>query len=140
MNPMKLEQFNTMNDLLDSKQYATLMQHLDEMNPVDAAEYLTSLPPQRIPMVFRMLKKDTAAEIFAELDADLQNIIVSHLSDREMGAILEELATDDAVDMLEEMPASVVKKILKNATPETRAELNRYLAYSDNRNLRYNYR
>ncbi len=132
MNPMKLEQFNTMNDLLDSKQYATLMQHLDEMNPVDAAEYLTSLPPQRIPIVFRMLKKDTAAEIFAELESDLQNTIVTSLSDREMGEILEELATDDAVDMLEEMPASVVKKILRNATPETRAELNRFLAYPEN--------
>ena len=132
MNQIKLEQFQTLTDLLESKQYSTLMQHLDEMNPIDAAEYLTSLPGERIPLVFRMLKKDTAAEIFAELDADLQNIIVSHLSDREMGAILEELATDDAVDMLEEMPASVVKKILKNATPETRAELNRYLAYPEN--------
>lgn len=132
MNPMKLEQFNTMNDLLDSKQYATMMQHLDEMNPIDAAEYLTTLPLERIPLVFRMLKKDTAAEIFAELESDLQNALVTHLSDREMGEILEELATDDAVDMLEEMPASVVKKILRNATPETRAELNRFLAYPEN--------
>ena len=85
MNPMKLEQFNTMNDLLDSKQYATMMQHLDEMNPIDAAEYLTTLPLERIPLVFRMLKKDTAAEIFAELESDLQNALVTHLSDREMG-------------------------------------------------------
>ena len=132
MNPMKLEQFNTMNDLLDSKQYATMMQHLDEMNPIDAAEYLTTLPLERLPLVFRLLKKDTAAEIFAELESDLQNALVTHLSDREMGEILEELATDDAVDMLEEMPASVVKKILRNATPETRAELNRFLAYPEN--------
>ncbi len=132
MNQIKLREFETLNELLESRRYSTLMQHLDEINPIDAAEYLTSLPSERIPMVFRILKKDTAAEIFAELEPDLQNIIVSHLSDREMGEILEELATDDAVDMLEEMPASVVKKILRNATPETRAELNRFLAYPDN--------
>ena len=132
MNQIKLEQFETLNELLGTKQYSTLMRTLDEMNPIDAAEYLTALPSERVPLVFRMLKKDTAAEIFAELESDLQNAIVTHLSDREMGEILEELAVDDAVDMLEEMPASVVKKILRNATPETRAELNRFLAYPEN--------
>ena len=132
MNQIKLEQFETLNELLGTKQYSTLMRTLDEMNPIDAAEYLTALPSERVPLVFRMLKKDTAAEIFAELEADLQNAIVTQLSDREMGEILEELAVDDAVDMLEEMPASVVKKILRNATPETRAELNRFLAYPEN--------
>ena len=132
MNENKLQEFNTLTELLNHRSYASLIQHLDEMNPMDAAEYLTTLSDEQIPFVFRILKKDTAAEIFAELDPELQNLIVVQLSDREMREIIEELYTDDAVDMLEEMPASVVKKILRNASAETRAELNRFLSYPEN--------
>lgn len=131
MNEMKRNEFNTLQKLLDDRQYSSLMRRLDEISPIDAAEFLTELPIDRLPFVFRLLKKDTAAEIFAELDPDLQEHIVSALSDKEMTEILEELAVDDAVDMLEEMPASVVKRILQNADPTTRAELNRFLAYPD---------
>ena len=132
MNETKLQEFQTLTELLDNRRYSSMMRLLDEMNPIDAAEYLTTLPVDRVPFVFRILKKDTAAEIFAELDSDLQNIIINHLSDREMRDIIEELATDDAVDLLEEMPANAVKKILQNATPQTRAELNRFLSYPEN--------
>lgn len=132
MNEIKLQTFQTLTELLNTRRYSSLIQRLDEINPIDAAEYLTTLPIEQIPMVFRILKKDTAAEIFAELDTDLQNIIVNHLSDKEMGEIIEELATDDAVDLLEEMPANVVKKILRNTPPQTRAELNRFLSYPEN--------
>lgn len=132
MNEIKLQTFQTLTELLNTRRYSSLIQRLAEINPIDAAEYLTTLPIEQIPMVFRILKKDTAAEIFAELDTDLQNIIVNHLSDKEMGEIIEELATDDAVDLLEEMPANVVKKILRNTPPQTRAELNRFLSYPEN--------
>ncbi len=131
MNDIKLQAFQTLTELLNARRYSSLIQQLDEINPIDAAEYLTTIPSERVPFVFRLLKKDTAAEIFAELEYDLQNVIVNHLSDREMGEIIEELATDDAVDLLEEMPAGVVKKILRNATPETRKELNRFLSYPE---------
>ena len=132
MNENKLQEFNTLTELLNQRRYASLIQQLDEMNPVDAAEYLTGLSAEQLPFVFRILKKDNAAEIFAELDPELQNQIVCQLSDREMREIIEELSTDDAVDMLEEMPANVVKKILRNASAETRAELNRFLSYPEN--------
>ena len=132
MNQQNESLFQELNQLLEKRKYATLMRTLDEIHPMDAAEYLTSLAEEQIPFVFRILKKDTAADIFAELDTDLQNTVIQQLSDQEMHAIIEELATDDAVDLLEEMPAGVVKRILHNATPETRAILNRFLSYPEN--------
>lgn len=131
MTGNKITEFQALKEMLDNRQYSSFMRRIDEMNPVDAAEFLTELPDERLPFAFRLLKKDTAAEIFAELDSDLQSRIVEALSDRETGNILDELATDDAVDMLEEMPAGVVKRLLRVASPETRAELNRFLAYPE---------
>lgn len=124
-------EFDELHEMLENRQYSSFMRRLDDMNRVDAADFLTSLPIRQLTVVFRMLKKDAAAEIFAELDPDIQAKIVETLSDREIGEILEELYTDDAVDMLEEMPAGVVKRVLKNATKETRAEINRFLSYPD---------
>ena len=131
MTENKNAEFQMLTDLLKNRQYSSFMRQIDEMNPVDAAEFLTGLPEDRLAFVFRLLKKDTAAEVFAELDTDLQSRIVDALSDRETGNILDELATDDAVDLLEEMPANVVKRLLRVASPETRAELNRFLAYPE---------
>ena len=131
MNENKIEEAETLMKMLDDRQYSSFMRRIDEMNRVDAAEFLMGLPEKKLPVVFRLLKKDTAAEIFAELDPDIQSRIVNVLSDREMGEIIEELYVDDAVDMLEEMPAGVVKRILKNATKETRAEINRFLSYPE---------
>lgn len=131
MTENRITEFQALKEMLDNRQYSSFMRRIDEMNPVDAAEFLTELPDERLPFAFRLLKKDTAAEIFAELDSDLQSRIVEALSDRETGNILDELATDDAVDMLEEMPAGVVKRLLRVASPETRAELNRFLAYPE---------
>lgn len=125
------EKFEKLAELFRSRQYSSFMREIDEMNRVDAAEFLTLLEPKQQTVVFRMLKKDAAAEIFAELEPDIQENIVVTLSDREIGEIFEELYTDDAVDMLEEMPSNVVKRVLKNATKETRAEINRYLAYPE---------
>ena len=118
-------------DLLNSRKFSELMRRIDEYNPMDAADFLQELPSEQIPLVFRLLKKDTAAEIFAELDADLQKLIIDRMTDREISAMLDELYTDDAVDMLEEMPANVVKRIMATATPQTRNEINRFLSYPE---------
>jgi len=118
-------------ELLDERKYTAFMHEIDEINPIDAAEFFEFLPKERIPIVFRLLKKDTASEIFAELDSDLQEQIIKAMSDREVSSMLEELYTDDVIDMLEEMPAGVVKRIMKAATPEIREEINRFLAYPE---------
>ena len=119
-------------DLLDRRQYSELMRRFDEMLPIDAAEFLSGLPSHRFPVVFRLLKKDTAAAIFAELDADRQESLISGMTDAEIARMLDELFVDDAVDMLEEMPAGMVTRIMRAATPDTRAEINRFLAYPVN--------
>ena len=123
--------FEALIDMLDTKRYADFMHELEELNPVDAADFFTELPPTRIPAVFRLLKKDTAADVFAELDADVQERIISALTDREISVIIEELALDDAVDIVSELPANIVQRIMRNATPETRAGINRFLAYPE---------
>ncbi len=123
--------FDALLALLDNRQYTAFMHEIDEWNPMDAAEFFATLPPERLPLVFRLLKKDIASEIFAELDTDLQEQIIRKMSDREVSMMLEELYTDDVVDMLEEMPASIVKRVMKTATPETRDEINRFLSYPE---------
>ena len=118
-------------ELLDGKRYSEFMRRVDEINPVDVAEFFNELPSERQPSVFRLLEKDIAAEIFAELDGDVQETLIVAMSDREVRVMLDELFVDDAVDMLAEMPSNVVKRILKNVTPETRAQINRFLSYPE---------
>ncbi|NLW74241.1 MAG: magnesium transporter [Clostridiales bacterium] len=126
-----MENFENLRQLLDEKKYTSLMHELDKLYPADAAEFLSRLPLSQQPAVFRMLKKDTAAEIFAELDNDDKERIIAALTDSELNQITEELFTDDVVDMLEELPANVVKRVLQNVSPETRATINRFLAYPE---------
>ena len=123
--------FEELQELLLQKKYAEFIKEIDQYNPVDSADLLSQFPEDQVSRVFRLFKKDIAAEVFAELDSDLQELIIAHMTDREIAEMLEELYTDDAVDMLEEMPANVVKRIMKNATPETREEINRFLAYPE---------
>lgn len=129
MSETNVLEFEKLQELLLQKKYAEFIQEIDKCNPVDAADLLSQFPEDQVSRVFRLFKKDIAAEVFAELEPDVQELIIVHMTDREIGEMLEELYTDDAVDMLEEMPASVVKRIMKNATPETREEINRFLAY-----------
>lgn len=131
MSETNVLEFEALQELLLQKKYAEFIQEIDKCNPVDSADLLSQFPEDQVSRVFRLFKKDIAAEVFAELDSDLQELIIQHMTDREIGEMLEELYTDDAVDMLEEMPASVVKRIMKNATPETRDEINRFLAYPE---------
>ena len=131
MSETTVLEFEALQELLLQKKYAEFIQEIDKCNPVDAADLLSQFPEDQVSRVFRLFKKDVAAEVFAELEPDLQELIILHMTDREIGEMLEELYTDDAVDMLEEMPASVVKRVMKNATPETREEINRFLAYPE---------
>ena len=124
-------QFESLTEMLDAKKYAEFARTLGELNPVDAADFFLELSPKRIPGVFKLLKKDISAEVFAELDSDVQQKIISAMTDREISFIIEELAVDDAVDMLDELPANVVARIMRNASVETRTEINRFLAYPD---------
>ncbi len=128
---MENEKFENLNELLEKKNYAAFMRAADEMNPVDAADFLASLPESKQLAVFRMFKKDVAADIFAELDPEIQEKIISTATDTEISGMIEDLYIDDAVDMLEELPANMVKKILQVAKPETRSVINKFLSYPE---------
>lgn len=126
---------NDMTKLLDmavNKQYLKLKSELVDMNEYDIAEILSEMPPEKALVVFRLLPKDLSSDVFACLDIDEQQHIINSIEDKELNSIIEDLAIDDAVDMVEELPASMVKRILKNATPETRKQINQFLQYPDN--------
>ena len=118
-----------LSELLSEKKYIDFKNAIDEINAIDAADFLTYVDPAILPKVFRLLKKDTAAEIFPELDSSLQENIISSITDTEISKLIEELFIDDTVNMLEELPASVVDRILRVAKPQTRAEINKFLNY-----------
>ncbi len=123
--------FEELIEMLDQKHYADFRSEMEEINPVDAADFFNELPLPRIPAVFKLLKKDTAADVFAELESDVQERIISAMTDREISVILEDLALDDAVDLVEELPANMVHRIMRSATRETRADINRFLSYPE---------
>ena len=104
---------------------------LEEMNAVDVAELFESLEEAEAVMVFRLLPKREAAEVFSYMSADVQKNIVQGITDRELSVIIDDLFIDDAVDFIEEMPASVVKRVLANADRETRTLINRFLQYEE---------
>ena len=123
--------FDELNALLEDRQFSKFSQELSEMNPVDVADFFSELDNKRIPAVFKLLGKDVAAEVFAELDTDMQKYIIEAMTDREITRIIEELAIDDAAETISELPANIVTRIMKNVTSETRKEINRYLSYPE---------
>ena len=118
--------------LLERRDMKQLQRRMEEMNEFDVAEFLTEIEVNRMPMVFRLLSKETAADVFANFEAPEQERIIDSITDSELAGIIEELYVDDAVDMLEEMPANVVKRIMRAADPGTRRLINQYLRYPDN--------
>lgn len=118
-------------ELLQGKQYTRLRQYLAEFNEADIAARMEELPQEDMLKVFRILSKDLAADVFSYLDVDNQQLIITSLSDKEAATIIDNLMADDAVDLLEEMPANVVKKLLANANPETRRDINHLLRYPE---------
>lgn len=119
-------------ELLDRRDMKQLQRRMEEMKEFDVAEFLTELDDNRMPMVFRLLSKETAAEVFANFDAPEQEEIINSITDSELAGIMEEMYVDDAVDMMEELPANVVKRAMRTATPATRNLINQYLRYPDN--------
>ena len=117
---------------LDGKKYNTLRDMLSTMNPSDIAGIFDSLEEQRIPVMFRLLPKELAAEVFVEMEPDAQELLIKGFSDNELKEVLDELYVDDAADLVEEMPANVVKRILKHADPEMRKAINQILRYEEN--------
>ncbi len=118
--------------MLEDKKYATLRDILVTMNPSDIAALFEDLDEKQIPLMFRLLPKEQAAETFVEMEPDAQELLIRGFSDNELKEVLDELYVDDAADIVEEMPANVVKRILKNADPEMRSSINQILRYPDN--------
>ncbi len=119
-------------ELLDSRSMKQLRERMNEMPEFDVAEFLSSLEDNRMPMLFRLLSKERAAEVFANLETPEQERIINSITDSELSGIVEELYVDDAVDIMEELPANVVKRVMRTATPETRNLINQYLHYPEN--------
>ena len=117
---------------LDGKKYSPLKDMLVTMNPSDIAGLFDSLEEQRIPILYRLLPKELAAEVFVEMEPDAQELLIKGFSDNELKEVLDELYVDDAADLVEEMPANVVKRILKHADPEMRFAINQILRYEEN--------
>ena len=117
--------------LLDNRSMRTLKQRMEEMNEFDVAEFLSGIKDNRMPMVFRLLSKEMAADVFANFETPDQERIINSMTDSELAGILDELFVDDAVDMMEELPANVVKRVMRAATPQTRALINQYLHYPE---------
>ena len=117
--------------LLEDKKYTTMRDILATMNPSDIAAIFPDLAENQIPIVFRLLPKETAAETFVEMEPDAQELLIRGFSDNELKAVLDELYADDAADIVEEMPANVVKRILKTADPEMRNTINQLLRYPE---------
>ena len=117
--------------MLEEKKYATLKDILITMNPSDIAGLFVGLEDNQIPLMYRLLPKEMAAETFVEMDPDAQELLIKGFSDNELKEVLDELYVDDAADIVEEMPANVVKRILKHADPEMRKSINQILRYPE---------
>lgn len=116
-------------ELLNAKKYAEIRDILSEMDPADVAALLEQLDERSLTLVFRLLPKELAAESFVELESDTQSVLIRTFSDSELKDVLDELYLDDAVDLVEEMPANVVRRILRQTDKETRMKINEILKY-----------
>ncbi len=119
-------------EMAEQKQFRRLKDILSEMNEVDVAAFIEELNSEKTVVVFRTLPKEQATDVFACLPIEKQEHIINSITDSELQYIIEDLFVDDAVDMLEELPAMVVKRVLKNATPGTRNLINQFLKYPEN--------
>lgn len=119
-------------ELIKEKKYGNVRILLEGMNPADIAELFDGISEEELPLLFRILPKELAADTFVEMDADGQELLITVFSDRELKEVINEMYVDDAVDIIEEMPAFVVKRILKHASPEMRKDINELLKYPKN--------
>ena len=123
---------STLKALLNDKKYSSLKDILVTMNPSDIAAVFEELDEDRTPLLFRLLPKELAAETFVEMEPELQELLIKGFSDSELREVVQELYVDDAADLVEEMPANVVRRILAQADPQMRKEINEILRYPEN--------
>lgn len=129
---MEQNDVSELKNYLDGHRFRELRSRLMKMNEADIAEFLEELDHNQKVLIFRMLPKELATDVFAFLEADDQEDIINGITDAEIQNIIEDLFVDDAVDMLEELPATVVKRVMRMATPETRTLINQFLQYPEN--------
>ncbi len=127
----EIKDVNEILELLEGKQYTVLRQRLSEMNEADVAAILEELKEQEMLKIFRILPKDIAADVFSYMEVDSQQYIITSLSEKDAAGIIDNLMADDATDLLEEMPASIVKRLLAAASPDTRRDINHLLRYPE---------
>ena len=118
-------------ELLQTRQFVKLKKVLADMNSADIADFLKELSSEELLLAFRILPKDQAADTFVEMDAEEQETLIQSFSDSELKAVIDDLFVDDAVDILEEMPANVVKRMLRFTQPQTRRRINEILKYPE---------
>ena len=122
---------DTLIALAEGKKYTTLRDILATMNAADIAAIFDEIANEKLPLLFRLLPKELAAETFVEMEPEVQELLIQGFSDNELKEVVDELYVDDAVDIVEEMPANVVKRILRQADPEMRKMINEILKYPD---------
>lgn len=122
---------NILLELLTDKKYLELKKVLSEYNSVDLAELLLDMEDKDLAFVFRMIDKDKAAEVFSYMDDDQRQVLLQSFTSQEIRLILDAMYTDDAVDLLEDMPANVVNHLLDQVSQDTRADINRLLKYPE---------
>ncbi|MGN0329656.1 MAG: magnesium transporter [Kineothrix sp.] len=127
----EIKELEILRELLEAKQYTRLRQRMADMNIADIAAVMEELEEEELLKVFRILPKSMAADVFSYLEVESQQFIITSLSDREAANIINNLMADDAADLLEEMPANIVKKLLANASAETRRDINHLLRYPE---------
>ena len=116
-------------DELQNKKFGSLKPILAEMEPIEIAEILNEIDEEKVPILFRILPKDLASDVFVYMDSDVQEILIKAFTDKELGGIINDLFADDTVDLIEEMPSNVVRKILRVADAETRESINKLLCF-----------
>ena len=127
----EIKDFDVIRELLETKQYTSLRQKIAEMNTADIATVLDEMEEEEVLKIFRILPKNLAADVFSYLEVENQQMIITSLSDKEAANIINNLMADDATDLLEEMPANMVKRLLANASAEARRDINHLLRYPE---------
>lgn len=127
----EIKDLELVKELLEKKQYTKLRQMLSDKNTADIAVILGELPEEDLLKIFRILPKTMAADVFSYLEVDHQHELITSMSEKDAASIINNLMADDATDLLEEMPANIVKKILANASPDTRRDINHLLRYPE---------
>ncbi len=127
----KIDVYNKIFELIENKKFLELKQILSDMQPADIAEIFDDANTKDIPVIFRVLPKELAAEVFVNLESDMQQLLIDAFSDKELREVIDELFMDDTVDIIEEMPATVAKRILKHTDSDTRRMINQLLDYPE---------